>query len=189
MTSPTPQEACRAALTDFLGRAHYEGDVYLPNFTLCLYALRDNQGIESAMPTGWRVLMPDTGNGALLAQVTESTAETPSQVISVSEGTRAQLAFDRWRAVQAMPQTNLAGLRWLSVPGVMFEGLWLQSRGKDEPDMVISVFTLDDELKERTMTAAQFLPMVREYAVFRLAHDDRPDYGMIAPGGLPAGYR
>lgn len=189
MTSRPPQAACRAALADFLGRAHGKGDVYLPNFTLCLYALRDNQGIDSAMPTGWRVLMPDTGSGALLAHVTESTTEAPSQVISVSEGPRAQLALDRWRAVQAMPQSKLCELRWLSVPGVMFEGFWLPPHLKDQPDLVSSLFTLDDELKNRTMTAAQFIPIVREYALLRLARDDRPDYGKIAPGGLPTGYR
>ena len=172
-----PQDACRRAVADWIGRTDCSGDVYLPSFTLCLFALRDGQGLEAAIPDGWRVLMPYAGSAPLLGQMTASTANSPPQMMSLSEGARAQAALDQLSRVQAMPEMKVCELRWLSIPGVMFEGFWLHSQSKDQPHLVSSVFTLDGELQGRVLPGDKFLPIVREYALWRLASDDRPDYG------------
>jgi len=109
--------------------------------------------------------------------MTASTATSPSQMISLSVGARAGVAVDQLSRTQAMPEIKGCELRWLSIPGVMFEGFWLHSQSPAQPDLVSTVFSLDEELQNPVLTVDQFLPIVRQYALGRLASDDRPDYG------------
>jgi len=139
----SPQEACRSAVADWIGRTNWDGDVYLRSFMLSLYALQAGEGLEAAVRTGWRVLMPSAGTTPLLGQMTASTATSPSQMISLSVGARAGTAFDQLSRAQAMPEMKGCELRWLSIPGVIFEGFWLHSQSPDQPDLVSTVFSLD----------------------------------------------
>jgi hypothetical protein len=187
------QAACRSALQDWLERSDWDGDIYLPAFALCLYALRDNLGLDSAMPTGWRLIMPGAGNGAVIGHLTAGTDTEGPEMIGLSEGSRAQVALDQFRTWQNRPEIGQYSVRWLSVPGVTFEGIWLNSLSPGKPDLVAAVFTLDDELKGRVLTGEEFVAIIRPYALWRLEHDDSPapegDSPLPGGSGLPGNYR
>jgi hypothetical protein len=172
-----PQNEYRQGIANLLSYGNVENEVYVPAYAIGLQDLTSGRQIDAAFPTGWRVFMPHPGGGGFFSDMTLASGGEVSQVCCVSQGDRAQNALDALRAVQARPELKYCDVRWLSVPGVLFEGFWLKSNDTNQPDSIVPVFTLDDSLRCDLLRAVDFLTIVKPFGVNRLSYNDYPQYG------------
>jgi hypothetical protein len=198
-TGGPPVDECRQGIADLMGYKDYQGAVFLPAFVLQLTDVVQQSDLSVAIPIGWRVIIPDSPGGPLFCSMTLTGDGLPSQLAGVSEGQRAQGALAALRQVQEMPQAMGSELRWLSIPAVLFEGLWLRAQSPDRSDVVNPVFAVDPELQSNRgsgdgpiivgapedggtvygddqpagFDAAQLLPIIREFASQHINGDDR----------------
>jgi hypothetical protein len=172
-----PQNEYRQGLSDLLSYENIGNEVFLPAYAIGLRNLTPGHFMEAAVLTGWRVFMPLPNGGALFCDMILAEGGQPAQLGSVTEGDRALEALSALRAVQARPELNHCEIRWLGVPGVMFEGFWLKSNDANQQDLIIPVFTLDNSLRSDALAAADFLAIVQPFGANRLSYNDYPQYG------------
>jgi hypothetical protein len=172
-----PQNEFRQGITSLLSYDQIEDEVYMLAYSMGLQELTAGANMEAAVLTGWRVFMPQQDGGALFSEMSLASGGQPSELGSVSQSDRAKAALAAVRALQKMAVLDRWELGWLSVPGVLFEGFWLKAKNPNEIDLIIPVFTLDDQLQSPMLPAAAFLEIIRPFAANRLAHDDYPLYG------------
>jgi len=168
------REACSRSEADWLGRENGSFETYFPAYDLCLKVLRDGHGLESAIQTGWRVVMTFPDKRAEFGIVAAATPGSPPELVSVSDGEFTAGALSHLREVHTKLDMRSGEVRWLSIPGIMFEGFWLPSEPPGKSDLVLPVKCLDDELRGKVLEVNMFLPVAQEYAVWRLAFDDCP---------------
>jgi hypothetical protein len=172
----TLENLIRHCSADWLQEGTYELVASFPAYTLCLFALRDGLRLNSAKEEGWRVLMKAPDAKLAFGSLASPAPGEPLQLVSVTEGSRAAAALSHLDEMRAKVDMENREVRWLSVPGTMFEGFWLMPGSPDQEDLVSTVFSLDEEFQGHLMTVPDFLPLTREYALWRLAEDDRPEY-------------
>jgi hypothetical protein len=172
-----PQNEYRQGLADLMSYENAQNEVFLPAYAIGLKDLTAGRLMDAAVLTGWRAFMPQPGGGALFAEMSLASGSHGSVLGTVSQGDRAQEALKALRAVEARPEVKSCEIRWLSVPGVLFEGFWLKSNDANQPDSIIPVFTLDDSLRLDRMAAADFLAIAQPFGVNRLKYTDFPQYG------------
>jgi hypothetical protein len=172
-----PQNEYRQGLANLLSYDNFENEVFLPAYAIGIRELTPGRFMDAAVLTGWRVFMPRPNGGALFCDMTLAAEGQPSQLGGVSESDRARDALSALRAVEARPELEYSEVRWLSVPGVMFEGFWLKSNDANRPDSIVPVFTLDDSLRCDILPAVDFLAIVQPFGANRLKYTDYPQYG------------
>ncbi len=171
-----PQNEFRQELGDLLSYDKCENEVYLPAYAMGLQPLASGVQMDAAVLTGWRVFALQPNGGALLAEMSLASGGQPSQLGTVSQGDRAKAAFAALSSVRAMPDLKNWDLGWLSVPGVLFEGFWLKPNTPNVPDLMVPVFTLDQEMQRANLLTTDFMAIIKPFAQKRLAYDDCPEY-------------
>ena len=101
-----------------------------------------------------------------------------AEATAVYQGRFAALAMEAVRMIGALPEAQAANyeLRWLSIPALSVEALWLHSQ-QDSEDVVKPVFTSDEEFLSQPSTAWCSIAALLPLAERRLAVDDEPICG------------
>jgi hypothetical protein len=176
--SSEPREEFHKGLADLIDwHEPMREEFFLPLYKLGLRDLQAGMGIDAAgKQIGWRAVACDHKGGVYLCDMSLATPSEPAAVISVTQGERAQKAYDDIRRYRAQPDLSGSEMRWLSIPGLCTECVWMQPPA-GQSETVQMMFTLDQQLLEQPQfPVASFVEIIRKLADIRLAWDDTPRY-------------
>lgn len=181
LTFTYPPRATRQAyldsVQDFLGASAWNLEFALPVYTMGLNQISDKHHPENDAQTGWRLVSTGPSGAAILGELIRQAADQPFDVASVSQGDVAESALKTLRSLASYADCDTGSyeVRWLSIPGICTENIWLKALNPGEADIVIPFFTLDPELQAHPSFAMDgFMTAIQPLAQTRLAVDDEP---------------
>ena len=139
----------------------------------CLAALTGESAGWKLLVSGGRVGVPH------MCDLVAPPGAAGAEATAVYQGRFAALAMEAVRMIGALPEAQAANyeLRWLSIPALSVEALWLHSQ-QDSEDVVKPVFTSDEEFLSRPFYGMEgFIAALLPLAERRLAVDDEPICG------------
>ena len=171
-----PREEFHKGLVSW--RKSMQKEFFIPLYKIGLRDLQAGMGMEAAgSQIGWRVVASDEKGGVYLCTMSMATATEPASLISVTPGELAQKAYEAVAPFRAQAEPHDLDIRWLSIPGVCAECLWLIPRSGGQPGVMQLLATLDPELLEQPQfQITHFLDTIRKLAEIRLSVNDTPQY-------------
>lgn len=179
------RKCCHEGLTDIAGCTSFVEEHALPAYTIglheCCSAEANSHGY--AKPAGWKFLVAEGNGRVFMADLVASPCGTNAEVVSTSDSKYARSVMEEIRGIDQLFQSTLGlpspvyELRWLSIPSILLEGLWLHAVEGEETSWVHPLLCLCPETREIPLfTFDDLLSIAAGLGKKREAVDDSPEF-------------
>ena len=159
-----------------------EQEHYIPSYRMNLEdAANGREAASAAVLTGWLALL-QSGSHTIQVDVGQSAGSYSPQVGSVAvmdrqgsaggQADRPQACLYGLLEAQGLPEMDFCELRFLTIPGLLFQGFWLRSNNPKERCRISPLFFLEECVKDQVYTMPEFLAVIRPFAQLRLGQLD-----------------
>ena len=149
---------------DALARDHPGHRLYM----LGMNQIEAGDGIEAAIPIGWRYVLTPRNAEAFLAETGERAGK--HRFSFFSSGDHARMLIRVWDSVKHHPilTTGDYELRGLRIPALLVEAFWLKDRHGDR-DVIVPIMAGNKSVLEKDMySRVEFLDQLRKLLPKRL---------------------